>query len=314
MSKGQTQTRNETSTRNPWEPAQGNLNDILNAGRSYMNDPNQYTPTFSNDTQDAARRLGDLGRGQSTQQQVLPGLVGSATGGFGDAMSTLRQTASGSMLGEGNPYLDKVLATSRQRAADQINQQFAAAGRYGPNASNTGVLADRLGAIETDARMKNYDAERGRQLNAAGLLGEYGMKGAGLAGQLDASNKEQIGLLGAGGAAQDAIDNARRTAGIDAATRAAQLTVPIAGLGGTQETQSTTRTPTNWAGVATGLGSAAIGALTGNPMAAASSALGGWFGGNSAGSGGTFAQGWNGAPYSGGSSYLPWSSGGSWFS
>lgn len=303
---GSTQTKTETATKNPWAPAQGNLNDILSAGRSYMNDPNQYTPTFSGNTRDAAGMLGDLGRGQNTQQQVLPGLVNSATGGFGDAMSTLRQTASGSMLGQGNPYLDSVLATSRQRAADQINQQFAGAGRYGPNASNTGVLADRLGAIETNARMQNYDSERARQLNAAGLLGQYGMQGAGLAGQLDTANQNQIGLIGASGAAQDAMDNATRTAGISAAERAAGLTVPIAGLGGTQDSQSTTKTPTNWAGLAAGLGGAALGAMTGNPMGGlgtAMSGLGGFFSNSGTGTNGL----------TGYANELPWAPQNSWF-
>lgn len=278
----QTQTQHQTS--NPWGPAQGNLQDILSAGRTYMNDPNAYTPTFSQNTVDAATQMGNLGRTPSTQQQYLPGMVRDFTSGTGDAMSTLRATANGSMLGS-NPYLDQVLATSRQRAADQINQQFSGAGRYGSGA-NTGILADRLGAIETNARMQNYDSERGRQLNAAGLLGQYGMNGAQLAGQLDQSNKDQAGLLAASGNMFDTMDNARRTAGIDAAQRVAGLTVPIAGLGGTKDSNTQTTTPPNWAGIATGLGGAALGAMTGGAgfgLGGALSGLGGFFGGNATG-------------------------------
>jgi hypothetical protein len=310
---GSQKTETTKASRDPWAPAQGNLNSVLEAGRSYMGDPNQYTPTFSGNTQDAARMLGDLGRGQNTQQRVLPGMVDQYTSGVGDSLSALRASANGSMLGS-NPYLDKVLNAANQRTADAVNRQFSAAGRFGPNASNTGVLADRIGATETNARMQNYEAERGRQLNAAGLLGQYGMQGANLAGQLDGANQSQIGLIGAGGAAQDAMDNARRTAGIDAATRVAGLTVPIAGLGGTQDSTTTTKTPTNWAGIATGLGSAALGGMTGGLGSAVGGGLGSMFGNFFGGGGGSSSQ-------TGYANELPWAPqnagqkyGGGWFS
>lgn len=294
----QTQTTNQqtsgttsgsaTATKNPWEAATPLLGTILDNAQKYGADTSMFTPSFSDATKNAAQSFINLGTNPTAQQGLLPSLISGAQQGFGTGNQTLMTTASGGMLGS-NPYLDSVLASASQKAADKVNSQFAGAGRFGSGA-HTGVLGDTLGAIETNARMQNYDTERARQLNAAGLLANQGIQGAGLAGQLDTSNATQAGLLAQGGGMQDTMANAEKQAPLAATQWMAGLGVPIAGLGGTSSqtsegtqtgTQSgttTTSTPSNpWGMIGGGL-SMGLGLLSGNPMAAlggASSLFGG---------------------------------------
>lgn len=283
-----------TGTRDPWAQSQPLLNDVLTNARMYGGDTSMFTPTFGQNTQDAAAGIAQLGRNPLAQQGVLQGLIGGTQQGYTTGNNTLMQTASGGMLGA-NPYLDQVLATSGQRAADMVNSQFAGAGRYGSGA-HTGVLADRLGAIETNARMGNYDTERSRQLNAAGLLSGQGLQGAQLSGQLDQANVQQQQLLAQGGAMQDAMANAQKQAPIAATNWMAGLGTPIAQLGGTtsQETSGTqsgttngttvTQTPANIPGMIGGGIMSGLGLMAGNPMALSNigSNIGGLFGGGAA--------------------------------
>lgn len=279
---GSKQTQTTTQTKDPWGPTQGVLGDIVSRVRDFQGDSSLFTPTYSGATKDSAGQLEALGRGTNTQQGYLPSIVSGMGDGFKTGLDTLTKTANGGMLaGGGNPYLDSVLNTSKQRAADTVNQQFAGAGRFGANASNTGVLADRLGSIETNARMEDYNNERTRQLNAAGILQGMGTQGAGLATQLDNANVGQAGLLGQAGQMYDTMDNAKRTAPLAATQWAAGLATPIAGLGGTQSGTQTTTTPMNIPGMVAGGVMSGLG-LMGTPnffgnVGNNAKAIGGWF-------------------------------------
>lgn len=261
---GSRQTQTTDARHDPWAPAQPVLQDVLNNAQKYGNDPSRFEQTFGQNTRDAAAGMANLGRNPLAQQGALGGLIDGTKAGYGVANQQLMDTASGGMLG-GNPYLDKVLATSSQRAADTVNQQFAGVGRHGSGA-HTGVLGDRLGAIETNARMQNYNTERGNQLNAAGILNANGQNIGQYAGQLDGANIQQQQLLAQGGAMQDQFDNAKRTAPLAATQWQAGLATPIAGLGGTNSSTQTTATPANKGGMIAGAAMAGLGAATGNPM------------------------------------------------
>ena len=263
---GSKKTETTEAKKDPWAPAQPLLTDILSSAQSLGSDPSRFTPTFSGTTRDAAAGLEALGRTPTAQQGLLPGLTQDATRGYSGAIDTLTNTASGGMLGP-NPYLDDVLATAGRRAADLVNAQFAGAGRYGSGA-HTGVLADRLGAIETNARMQNYDAERARQLNAAGLLTGEAQRGAQYANQSDAANVAQNQLLGQAGQMYDTFDNAVRTAPLAATQWQAGLATPIAGLGGTSQSTTTSSTPANIPGMIAGGLMGVAGLASGNPMLA----------------------------------------------
>lgn len=297
MGKSKGPETTKTETKDPWAPAQPVLKDVLNSAQTLGGNAQNFEQTFGQNTRDAAAGIANLGRNPLAQQGALGGLIDGTKAGYGVANQQLMDTASGGMMG-GNPYLDQVLATSRQRAADGVNQQFAGAGRYGSGA-HTGVLGDRLGAIETNARMQNYNTERSNQLNAAGILNANGQNIGQYAGQLDGANIQQQNLIGQGGAMQDQFDNAKRTAPLAATQWQAGLATPIAGLGGSGTSTSSTTTSPDKMGMIIGGLTAAAGVATGNPMMAMNGvgkAAGSYSGG---GGGGSMGGGQSGSPFFG---------------
>src|SRR5574343_704381 len=242
---GSSQTKTESQTKDPWAPAQPVLQDVLNNARKYGNDPSMFRPTFSNDTRSGIASLGALR--PDAQNGVFGGLIDRTQAGYGVGNDALMKTASGGMLG-GNPYLDEVLKTSSARAAYGVNGQFAGAGRYGSGA-HTGVLADRLGGIETNARMQNYNTERQNQLNAAGILNNDAARAAAFAGQADAARAQGVNNQIQAGALQDQMATAERTAPLNATQWMAGLGTSIGGMGGSATGTSTTKTPANVGGM-----------------------------------------------------------------
>lgn len=289
---GSKQTQQTQQQSNPWAPATPLLNDVLSNAQKYGNDTSLFKPTFSGSTMGGIAGLENLAQNPTAQSGVLQNLIDGSQRGYNTGFNTLDATANGSMLNNVNPYLDAALGTASQRTADAVNAQFSGAGRFGSGA-HTGVLADRLGAIETNARMGNYDAERQRQLAAAGQLHQAGGAGAQYAGQMDASNVAQQQLLLQAGGMRDQMDAAQRQAPLNATQWMAQMGTPIAGLGGSSNGTTTTTTPANTAGMITGGLMAGAGILTGNPMMALnglSSATGGSNLGSFGGLGGSAAM------------------------
>jgi hypothetical protein len=222
------------------------------------------------------QEIGNVGQimangGLSQQQSDAASGIGSALTGFNSAMGSaqgaLNPYVSGQYLNQPNPYLQKAVDTSMQDAANGINRQFSAAGRYGSGA-NTQVLADRLGNIANTAYMNDYNQQQQNQLNAVNSLGS--LAGAGLNGNL--SGLGAIGNIGqqgyqntlAGAQAATPLSQAQNTDAntlasigsqnmayqqqlIDAANQnpwlkagnLAQISGGIAGLGGTQSGTST---------------------------------------------------------------------------
>lgn len=251
-------THAETS---PWAPAQPVLNDILGKAQSLGNDASNFTPTYSANTQAGLQGLvGQAGQTSSSEQALRP-LVEGASGGYQTGLGQLEATARGDML-ESNPYLDSVLNKSMGRAADQVNAQFSGAGRLGSGA-HAGVLADRLGGLEMEARMSNYGAERGNQLNAANTLHGAGFQGAQMAGALDDARLTPSRLLMEAGGIQDAMDASQRAAPLAATQWQAGLGIPIAGLGGVSDSTTTTKSSPNIAGMIGGGLMSGLGMMTG---------------------------------------------------
>lgn len=129
------------------------------------------------------------------------------------ALGQLGQTAGGGFLGS-NPYLDQVYDQAAQGVTERFQEdvlpglaaQFGAAGRTGSGAQAlatgraAGDVAQELRGLAGDIYAPAYEAERGRQVQAAGQLGQLGLGG----GQLGADIFGQQGQLGlgAGGLAQ----------------------------------------------------------------------------------------------------------------
>lgn len=139
---------------------------------------------------------------------IAPGMGGMlgqmAGGGYGGAqdfvgagmqggiggLNTLGQTAEGNFLGS-NPFLDSQIDIAQRRMMDtmipETNATFGLAGRTG-SGMHADVLGERLaqglGDVETQMRGQAYEAERGRQQQAAGQLGSLGLGSGQLGGSL----------------------------------------------------------------------------------------------------------------------------------
>ena len=126
-----------------------------------------------------------------------------------EAAGQLGATASGQFLGS-NPYLDDVFQNAASRVTERFSEdvlpsiaaQFGAAGRTGSGAQAlttgraSGELTDSLGQLASSIYAPAYEAERGRQTQAAGQLGQLGVAG----GQLGADLLgRQQGIAGLGG-------------------------------------------------------------------------------------------------------------------
>ena len=251
----------QTTNRQPWEPAQAGLKGVLEKANTLGNNMSIWTPQYSQDTQGGIDRLANLGTSPSFGGGTIRNVVGQTSGGMGTGYDTLMAAARGDNL-TNSPYLDSVLGKSMQDAADKVNAQFSASGRYGSGA-HTGVLSRELGGIETTARLGQYQQERQNQLNSAQLLGNLGLQGAGLSTQADQADANQAGLQLQAGQLRDAMGDATRMAPVNAVDWQAGLINPIAQQGGTETTVS--KTKSNPMGMVLGGAMTGLGLMTGNP-------------------------------------------------
>lgn len=264
---GSSKTETQNQTRDPWAPAQPGLKDILSKAQTYGADQSIWNPTFSSNTTSGIAGLGQLGQQSSFGAGTIRSQVGADQMAGGVGRDELSKTASGGYL-NGNPYLDSVLSKSSQDTADQVNAQFSGAGRYGSGA-HTGVLAREIGGLNQQARLGEYDKERGYQVNAAGSLNGQGLQSAALSPTADSADAQQQMLQIQAGQMQDQMAQAQRQAPIAGLNWQTGVTAPIAGLGGTANGTTTTSQSPNIASMVLGGGMMAAGALSGNPGMAA---------------------------------------------
>ena len=216
------------------DPYAGTALSGLGEARSFVGDVNQGSLPASNqyvgnqlagnvnfgdiagDVNDA---FGSLG--QYTPQQVGTDYALNAQGLNPDAVNALTNEAQGGMLGS-NPFLDQMY----QSAADQmtenytdtvvptLNATFGDAGRTGSGIhqlltlKSQGELSDSLGDLGADIYGNAYEADRARQLDAAGQLGTLGLGASGqdLLAQTDSA---RFGLTGQQSNQQAGLDAAR---------------------------------------------------------------------------------------------------------
>jgi hypothetical protein len=283
------QTQKSSSESAPWKPAQGGLQDILAKAQTLGGNNNLFTPVQGATTQQALNQTKQIANQGSAALDPLQSVVGGSVNGFGTGIDQLIATARGDNLGTVAPQFQQALDRASQGTANTVNQQFAASGRYG-SANHAGTIADRVGALQTNALVDNFNAERANQMAASGQLQQGGYQGAGLAPAIDQARLFTPQLLGQVGATQDAFAMAKKQAPLDAAQFQAGLTMPIAGLGGTQNGTTTSKT------------SNPLGTIVGGLMTGAGMMSGGV--GSSLASGfGNLARG---APWSYGNSWSPW--------
>lgn len=280
---GSSKTETTNQTRNPWEPAQPGLNDILSKAQQYGNDASMWTPTYSANTTGGVTALGQLGQSASFGGDTTRAVVGQTTQGGQVGQNQLQKTANGDYL-NANSYLDPVIQRSLEDTANMVNSQFSGMGRYG-SAAQTDALTRQLGGIEMNARLQNYGAERGYQNQAANTLQSASLQGAQIAPNADAADAQRVAQQMAAGQYQDQMDAAIRQAPIQATNWQAGITDPIAALGGTMNGTTTTSQSPNIASMLLGGAMMAGGAMTGSPGMAMSGLgqLGGGMSGNSLG-------------------------------
>lgn len=293
------QTTKTDQKTDPWAPAQPGLQSILQRAGQYGANPGMFTPTFSGYTQDAVAGLGNLGRGPNQAAQMYGNAANTAAGGLQTGYDNITATARGDFLNN-NRYLDPVLNNAMTRTADAVNRQFSGMGRYGSGA-HTGVLTRELGNIEAQARLDNYNRERQNQIGASDTLARFGLGAGDIAQQGMGAQAQQLGFLTQAGQMQDAMDQSVREAPLRALEYQSGLTVPIAGLGGTQQGTSTQTVKPSMGQQIMGGAMMGLGLLTGNPMGGAGGLMGAMQPGGSM-LGNLLA----GAPQGYGSSWAPW--------
>lgn len=76
--------------------------------------------------------------------------------------------AKGDWIGN-NSKFNAALQSALSKTSDAINQSMAGAGRYGSGA-HTGVLADELGALATNAAAQQYNQDIHNMMNANQMI------------------------------------------------------------------------------------------------------------------------------------------------
>jgi hypothetical protein len=271
----------QQSTTQPWQDAQPALQGILgqlqgNLGNTGLTgtESNALNTTVANANANTAAYAPQIG---SYATNLLNG--GGATDQSGNLQSGLSQYqqqltpyANGSMIGN-NPALQAQLDTIRSDVTNQVNGQFAGAGRDFSGA-NQMALGRGIAQGEAPVIAGQYNQDVANQLNAAGsLYGAQNQTGGLLAGlnQQSLANQGQ-GVTAAGQAlsannqgANAALqaEAARRGIPVQALGLLAQIGIPIAGLGG--QSQGTSNT-TNQASLSQQIGQigAGFGGIFGN--------------------------------------------------
>jgi len=261
---GSKQTTTTQQTSNPWEPAQPVLRDILTQAQSVSGNTAAFAPTYGN----TINALSDFGRTPSMTAGAAQPIVAGSQQGYGQGLSELMATAGGQRM-TGNPYLDQALSNAGQRTADMVNAQFSGAGRYGSGA-HTGVLTDRLGELETSARMGQYNTERQNQLGAANTLLSGGYQGVNAAGAADQAQAQRQQALIQAGQLQDEQANAAARAPLTALDWLRGNATQIGAMGGESSGTQTSFRPADKLGMAVSGAQMGLGLMTGNPFSFAS--------------------------------------------
>lgn len=144
LSKSKTVTKND-----PWAPAQPYI----------LKGLEQSSQVFD-------QQQPDLNKYGAMQRDSYGRLAPGAEAGITGAQGVVNDTLAGKNL-MGNPYLDKILAATRENTTDTVNGQFERSGRYG-GGMHAAILARELAKAEDQARYANYAQERQAQLGAVG--------------------------------------------------------------------------------------------------------------------------------------------------
>jgi hypothetical protein len=105
-----------------------------------------------------------LNKFSAMQMDTYGRLAPGAEQGIMGSQGLVNDTLSGKYL-NGNPYLDGMINKTRENITNNVQSQFAGAGRYGSD-YNVGELSRQLSDAENQMRFQNYAQERGYQNQA----------------------------------------------------------------------------------------------------------------------------------------------------
>lgn len=255
----QTQTTNQSETRNPYGPTIGPLSEVVGQAAGQLGN------TGINPTENAA--FGTLASNAQAGNPFASGISDYATsalagGGANNQAGAISQNLSnynGALAPymsanyldpTTNPQLQGVLAQIRKDVGNSVNSMFAGAGRD-LSGMNQQTLAQGIASGEATPLLNQYNTNVGVQRGAQDA--SYGA-GNTTAGILSALQQQFLANQGAGvGASQSAltardsaanqalaVEAARRGLPLQNLSQIAGILNPIAALGGTATGQSTT--------------------------------------------------------------------------
>ena len=210
-----TQQQQQQSQTQPWAPAQPMLQGLLsqiNGAQAAVN-PLQ-SGAIGTLTTNALNAPSYAAPGQNLAADLFAGGTdrsGRVAGAFDALSGNLGPIAAGKTLDPGqNPYLRGALDTVANDVTQNVNSQFAAAGRD-LSGMNQQALARGIAQGEAPLMLNQYNTERGNQMNAAGTLYNAGVNTASTLSGLDqtalANRLQGLGVAGALPALQDQSAN-----------------------------------------------------------------------------------------------------------
>lgn len=150
---GKKSSKTETDT-TPWKPMQPF---ILGAANSIQNTVNGN-----------AGNLNAIAGGIRGQLPQLSSMAFGPNAGLSAASGYAQNVLGGQYLGQGNPYMNQMLAQTRENVGNQVNGTFSMAGRTG-GGNHEERLGQGLASAENALRYQDYGAERDRMSQMAGL-------------------------------------------------------------------------------------------------------------------------------------------------
>ncbi len=257
----QNSTQQSTSTQNPWDQAMPAIQGILGGVTAQTGN---YMPTSAE--QGAIGSIQNNANNAQNYGTQATGLANDLMGGATGSNAAMMNKGYTDLQGQLNPYLNadyldptkapgmqSLLATIRGDVTNQVNGQFAGAGRD-MSGLNTQTLARGIAQGEAQPLLAQYNANVGAQQNAQNMgYNAANTTASGLQGltQQDFNNRFQ-GLdtaingipLAQNNQANQILQAGQTARGVPLQNLGMLegLTLPLAGLGGTTNTTGTGQT------------------------------------------------------------------------
>lgn len=233
---GEKKTVKEDRETKPWEPTIAPMTQNI-ADMSRIATPDMFKPIQSASTLQGIAGLEKFARGPHTTNTAIATANDYMKRGAPVGLNELIATARGDHIGK-NPYLDEMIRNQSEDLSTGINGMFSGSGRLGSGA-NQALLADRLGRLNTETRMNDYNTERGYQVAAGGQLAQGGQNYASMSPGLDEASMAPAKALLAAGDMRDQYATGVKQAPLSALDYKRKALLSMSGVGGTSNSTQT---------------------------------------------------------------------------